>query len=101
MAGVTNGFVIELADLSDKSVRKCRSSAGCLESLELRETVEGQTFDLRHRFDFGDLAIANNACNFDVLIDQAFDRKNKLVIQRRLRILRKTADADVDLLDLI
>src|SRR5436190_5097770 len=99
MARVPDGLVIEFADLAEKGVRQRRCAAAGLKSLERRKAFKRKAFDLGHRFDRRDLAVAYHACRLDIFIDQPFDREDELVVQRRLRILRQASDADVNFLD--
>ena len=99
MAGVADGLVIEFFDIAEERIGQRRCAAAGLEGFERRKAVERQTLDLGHRIDLGDLAVADNSGDFEIFIYQAFDGENELVIERRLRVLRQAADADVDLVD--
>ena len=78
---VADRFVIESIDLSQKCVGQRRSPARGLKRLEWRKSLERKRLDLSHRFNFDDLAVADNPSFFDVFVDQALDRKNELVFQ--------------------
>src|SRR4051812_14680930 len=99
MARVPDRLVIEFLYLAQESVGQRRGSTRRLKRLERRKAVERQTLELRHRVNLGDLTIAYHACDLDVFVDQPFYTKDKLVVERRLRILRQTADANVDLIN--
>src|SRR5207253_618571 len=47
--------------------------------------------------DRGDLAIADHSRGLYVLVDQTFHREDKLIIERRFRMLGQAADAYMDL----
>ena len=101
MSGVADRFVIEFADLAEECIGQSRCAARGLKSLERRKAVKCERLDLGHRFDLSYLAVTDHASDLDIFVDQALDRKNELVIERRLWILRQAADADMDLVDAI
>src|SRR5437868_6796272 len=94
VAGVAYGLVVEFPHAPRESFGQGGGSAGSLERLhptEGRGEVERLRFG--HGFDLDDVAAAYDARSLDVLVNESLDGEDDLVVERRLRILRQSADA--------
>src|SRR5207237_6881303 len=63
VSAVTNSFVIEFANFSEKSFRQSRSSARSLERFQRGKIFKRKTFNFIHRFDFRYFAVVNYSRN--------------------------------------
>src|SRR2546423_3378662 len=97
VARIANRFVVEFTDAPRETFGQGGSPAGSLKRLHLAKRLwEFQALKLRHRINFGDPTSAYDARTLDILVNQTFDGKDYLIIERRTRILRQATDADVN-----
>src|SRR5215213_1274979 len=86
VAGIANRLVIELLYRAQERLRQGRRAAGSLKSLHNSEGGEVEQFELGHRIDFDDLPAAHDLGALDVLVDQALDGEDDLVIEGGARV---------------
>src|ERR1700686_277555 len=94
MPGIAQGFLEALSDSAFKCLGQRRGAARRVERPQRCEPREVKVLGLSEWIDGGQFAFAKDTRRFHVLVDEAFDRENELVVKWGRGPLRQTADVE-------
>ena len=92
VAGIAQRLLETLAHSSFKCLRQGRRSTRSMERDQRRESRNVKILGLGQRIDRGQLAFAQDACRFHIFVDQPLHREHELIVKRRRRLFRQTAN---------